>query len=309
MNDTLTPVQQRLFVALNPVAGSCTAADVRQALEAACSETGVDLEIYETTGQEDLPALVRQALARGCTRIVAAGGDGTVAAAVTALLNTGVPLAILPVGTANLVARELNVPLELNAACRLACSGGALRAIDAMEVGERVFISHISLGTYSRIAERTSALAKRRFRQLAYIWNAIPELLGGRSWRFRLMIDGRPHRVRAAFVMVANVGTVGAAWLRWGPDIQPDDGRIDICVVRARTLLEYLSLMWYTLLHRHREYKKASYLIARERITIFTKRRLPVRGDGEVIGHGSVEIRIIPRGVRILVPDAAPAAE
>ncbi len=292
-----------LFVVINPISGSCDPARVRATLERECAAVGCGCEFYFTTGKERLPEVVRVARQRGFALIVAAGGDGTASAVASALTDGAVPLGILPVGTANLLARELGIPMELADACRLLARGGRLRAVDAMQVGDTAYISHVSIGVYSSIAEKTSPAAKRLFRQLAYLWNALPALLGRRSWRFEIITDGQRQRVRASSIMIANVGTFGAADLRWGPNIQPDDGRIDICIIKARSIKHYLSLAWHMLTRRHKQSRLARYLSATRTIKVHSrKRRLPVRGDGEIVGHGGVSIRILPGAVKILVP-------
>jgi YegS/Rv2252/BmrU family lipid kinase len=293
----------RIFIVLNPVAGGCEAEHVKQTLKQHCDTLGIACEIYETTGKEHLPAIVRQAREQGYKVIIAAGGDGTVSAVASELVHSPVSLGIIPVGTANLLARELNIPLEVEAACRLAVKGRAIRKIDAMQTGNQILFSHISLGSYSRIAERTSTAAKRYFRQLAYVWSALAELIGTYRWRFNLIIDDRQYRFKAAFIMIANVGAMGASYLRWGPNIKPDDGQVDICIVRARTLIHYLSFMWHILLGHRKQSPHTRYLHARKSIKAKTKRSLPVRGDGEIIGRSSVEIQIIPQAIRVIVPE------
>jgi YegS/Rv2252/BmrU family lipid kinase len=299
----LTPDSSPLFIILNPVAGSCKVELVRQILKHQCETLNRDYAIYETTGTEHLPTIVSEALAEGYKTIVAAGGDGTASAVAGQLLQREIPLGIIPVGTANLLARELGIPLELEAACRLVISGGAIRKLDAMRMGEHVLISHISMGAYSFIAERTSITAKRYFRQLAYIWNGLAELVRTRTWRFDLIVDGQKQRVRAAFIMIANVGAMGAYSLRWGTDVKPDDGEIDICIVRAQTLSHYISFMWHILRQRHQQFPHISYLRAKEYIKVSTKKNVPIRGDGEIVGRSSAEIQIIPSAIQVIVPD------
>src|SRR5258706_6703522 len=126
----------RIFVVLNPMAGSGTAEDVRQALDRHFAASAWQQEIYETTGEEQIPDIVRGALGRGCDMVVAAGGDGTVSDVAEALVHTDVPLGILPVGTANVLARELGIPIGLDGACELMVGEHMATSIDAMQVGE-----------------------------------------------------------------------------------------------------------------------------------------------------------------------------
>jgi diacylglycerol kinase (ATP) len=295
---------KKMFAVINPVAGSCNAETVEQELGQACTTAGLVLECHFTSADEkdeDITNAVRQALNNGCVRIAVAGGDGTVAAVGSALTGTETPLAILPVGTANLLARELDIPLDLSAACQLAANGEKHRWLDAMHVGERLFLSHISLGVYSKIAERTTRTAKRYFRQIAYIWNALPELLRGHTWRFVLLVDDQVMHLRASFIMVANVGGIGAAELRWGENILLDDGVIDICVVHARTVKDYLHLAQSILLHRHKSSPRLSYYRATRSVQVTAPRkRVPVRGDGEIIGYSAVKITLLPKAIKVI---------
>jgi YegS/Rv2252/BmrU family lipid kinase len=301
-SNDLTVSKSSLFIILNPVAGSCKVELVKQILKYQCEMLGRNYAVYETTGTEHLPTIVEQALVEGYKIVVAAGGDGTASAIASQLVQREIPLGIIPVGTANLLARELNIPLELEAACQLVVQGGAIRKLDAMRMGNQILISHISMGAYSFIAERTSITAKRYFRQLAYIWNGLAELIGTRTWRFNLIVDGRKQKVKAAFIMIANVGAMGAYSLRWGVDVKPDDGEVDICIVRAQTLGHYISFMWHILRQRHKQFHHVSYMRAREYIKVSTKKNVPVRGDGEIIGRSRAEIQIIPSAIQVIVP-------
>lgn len=299
-----TPPRSGVYAVINPVAGGSDADLLSRTLREACRHAGKDCEVHLTTGDDDFAELIETAWCRGYRRFVAAGGDGTVAAVATPLLDRdGAELAILPVGTANKLARELGIPLEPEAACVLAATGERLRRIDAMRCDGQLYFCHISLGLYSRIAQKTSSLAKRRFRQAAYVWNAIPELLGQRSWRFRLELDGQSHYPRAAFIMITNIAGVGAGELSWGPDIRPDDGRVDLCIVRARSLIDYLRFAWHVLLGRHRELSNLTYLSATRHIRVGSRRRqVPIQADGDALSHQPLDIEIMDRCVAFVVP-------
>jgi diacylglycerol kinase family enzyme len=102
--------------------------------------------------------------------------------------------------------------------------------------------------------------------------------------------------------VVANSGILGQQPFRWGPDIRPDDGRLDVCVVRARTLLDYMQLSWYVLTGQHRRSPNVRYFTAERTVVIATGRPLPVQGDGEIIGETPVSIEVVPRAVAVIVP-------
>jgi YegS/Rv2252/BmrU family lipid kinase len=260
-------------------------------------------EFYETTIDPQLTLRIQQAKKDPhCEMIIAAGGDGTVSEVANDLAGGDVPLGILPLGTGNLVARELGIPLDLKAACQVLTGQMPITRIDVMDVDGEIFISHVSLGLYAKIALTTTDEEKQRWGRMAYLWHILEELLKRRNWRFSLTVDGKTQSVRAALIMAANVGEVGLPPLRWGPDIRPTDGVINLCILRARNLRDYIMLLWHAVRGRPAAAAQTTYHRAQETITIRTRKRLPVRGDGEIIGQSAVAICIRPQHLPIIVP-------
>ena len=291
-----------LFAIINPAAGSCSADEVEATLRRTCEAAGRPLDVYRSRADDDIITIARRAVGQGYCRLAAAGGDGTLSAVANALVGQELPLAVVPVGTANLLARELSLPLDLEPACRLAAAGEHCRRLDVMRFGERVFVARVSLGAYSRITAQTSADAKRRFRQLAYVWYGLKEVFRRRSWRFEVRVDDQLSYPRATFIMVFNVGDMGAGTLRWGPDTAPDDGRIDLCVVRARSVVDYLQMAWSFIRGRHREARTAVFLQATRQVSISSRKSLPIRGDGETIGGRRIDLEVLPGALPVVAP-------
>ena len=115
MAPTITPngKPHRLFFILNPVAGHYQAQNVQRVFAEIFDRQKIAYDIYETTGQENLIEIVQAALGKNYSAIVAGGGDGTVSGVASGLITSDIPLGILPLGTGNLVARELEIPLDL----------------------------------------------------------------------------------------------------------------------------------------------------------------------------------------------------
>jgi predicted polyphosphate/ATP-dependent NAD kinase len=120
----------KALVVLNPVAGNSDASIVRQALEENLGNGDWYYEIYETTGQERLADVVRAALGQDFDVFVAAGGDGTVSGVVNGLIHSKHPLGIIPVGTGNTLARELDIPLNIEDALGILIGEHEVRTID-----------------------------------------------------------------------------------------------------------------------------------------------------------------------------------
>jgi len=297
----------RVFVVLNPMAGSANAADVRQALEKHLGEL-IQTDIYETTGHEDVVAIVRAELTNSPSVVVAAGGDGTISDVAEALIGADVRLGIIPVGTANIFARELGIPLDLEDACALLDSQPNTTSIDAMKVGDQYFVLQIGIGIDSLMIRDTDRQSKRRFGRAAYLWTAFTRLIGYQPVRFTIVADGKRVRPRASQVLIANGGVLGAPPFRWGPNIRPDDGKIDVCIVGARTALDYMGLIWHTIVGQQRRDRNVRYLTAERSIAISADQPLPIQADGEIIGDTPIQIEVVPDALKVIVPASMPPA-
>jgi YegS/Rv2252/BmrU family lipid kinase len=296
-------VHARVFVVLNPMAGSCTADDVRQALERQLGEQ-THTDIYETTGDdaEDIVAIVRAELTNNPSVVVAAGGDGTISQVAEALIGTDTCMGIIPVGTANIFARELGIPLDLEGACALLDDQSHTTSVDAMKVGEQYFVLQIGIGIDSLMIRDTDRQSKRRFGRAAYMWTAFARLIGYQPMRFTIVADGKRMRPRASQVLIANGGVLGMPPFRWGPNIRPDDGKIDVCIVSARTALDYVGLIWHTLVGQQHRDRNVRYLTAERTIAISADHTMPIQADGEIIGDTPIQIEVVPHALKVIVP-------
>src|SRR5262249_12554292 len=164
---------------------------------------------------------------------------------------------------ANVLAHEMGIPIASDAACRLLTEANTTTTIDGMRVGDKHYFTQIGVGIDAMMIRDTPPESKRRFGNVAYLWNAAKHLLGFQPLRFSIAVDGRSVRPRAAQVVVANCGALGNSGLRWGPNIRCDDGRIDICIIRVRAFWDYLGVAWSILRGQHTSTRSLKYLTAR----------------------------------------------
>jgi len=292
------------FVVLNPVAGNSDPSLIRNAVERRLGGRGWTYKVYETTGRERIAEIVRAALKRGFEVVIAAGGDGTVSGVAGGLVHTGIPLGIIPAGTGNALARDLGIPLDLEEALNLLVGEHETRTIgiDAMQVGDRFFILNLGVGISALAVRGTGHTEKRRLGRIAYVWAGLLEFLGFQPQRFTIAVDDRSCRFRASEVMVLNSGGLGNPYVRWGPQVRPDDGQLDVYVVRARTAPDYLRLGWNMLLGQQKNDPSLQSLRAERSVTIRANRRLPVQGDGDLMGQTPVQVKVVPGAVRVIAP-------
>jgi diacylglycerol kinase (ATP) len=292
----------RLFVILNPAAGNYSAREVNEALSRHLNCVDGSCDVHEATGCEDLTEVARAAAERGCEIVVAGGGDGTVSAVANGLIGTAAALGILPLGTANVVAQELGIPLDVEGACTLLSGPHAVGRIDGMEIEGRHYYMRVGIGIDALVIRDTRGEAKRRFGRGAYAWAAFTRLIGFQPRRFRLSVDGSPVQAHASEVALANCGIMARRPLRWGPGIRPDDGRIDVCIIRARNVIDYLILGLQLVLGRPRSNRHITYMVAERGVAVAADIPLDVQGDGETIGVTPVQVNVVPGDIRVVVP-------
>src|SRR5205823_5224079 len=149
-------------------------------------------------------------------------------------LGTGVPLAIFPGGTGNVMSIELGIPTDLTQAAALTREDiGRIREIDVGLLDERPFLLRAGAGFEADMVSGAPPYLKGRFGPLAYAWAAVQALKDRSVSHYRLRLDGRDLVAEGMTAMVANVGSMGQTGLTLSPEIRPDDGYLDVVIVRG----------------------------------------------------------------------------
>ncbi len=222
-------------------------------------------EWFETTRDDPGTGVGRRAVARGPAVVIVAGGDGTVRAVAEALEDSGVPLALVPVGTGNLLARNLGMPVSDPPFALRVAFGGSDRSIDVATVDLRradgsthrhAFVVMAGVGLDARMAEDTDGRLKKRIGWLAYADPIARSVVGGERVSLRYGIDGgRGRSVDAHTVIVGNCGTLAGGVLLL-PDAVVDDGLLDLVILRPRRGFDWAlvgaRLLVHGLFHRTR---------------------------------------------------------
>lgn len=290
----------RAFIVINPVAGVSRPQDVRAAIERVLGNAGWELRYYETSGKEDLPAVVHAALDWRPDLVVAAGGDGTISGVAAGLVNSNVPLGILPSGSWNALARNLEIPGSHEEAARLWLGEHELQPLDGIRVGKRVYFLNVSVGVSSRLMS-TPRGNKRFLGGLAYINTLLVELTGLTMRRYRVTIDGKVTKVRAVEVIAVSAGLGGVGELRTHDVFHPGDGRVEICAIRARTFGQGVMVILRFIAGRRGKNAGILYHRAEHNFVVQTSRRLPVQADGEIVGWTPLEGKVVPQAVKVIV--------
>ena len=253
----------------------------RKSVRRVMDDHGWDEPLWlETTAEDPGRGQAESAVSAGVDLVLACGGDGTVTACAEGVADTGVPLAIIPMGTGNLLARNVGLPMGLDEALAVALDG-VQQPIDAGRVNGTMFVVMAGLGLDAQMLDGTSEPLKKRLGWLAYAISAARHL-GDRPVRVTVSADGgRRRRMRASMLIVGNVG-----WLRGGlpllPDARPDDGMLDAVVLIAGGLTGWLATAAAIALRRPA--RDRIYRVQFTELQVTLDQEQPWELDGEVMG-------------------------
>lgn len=295
--------KRNIYIVLNPVAGNASAEEIHDLLEKYFPEERYTYDVYETTGKEDVAELTRQACREGADLVIAAGGDGTVAGVVNGLVGTDIPLGIIPVGTGNGLARALKLPLDIEDAIEVIGGENERMRLDLMKVGDKYYTLNVSAGISGEAMRSTPAKVKRRFGISAYVWTILNKVVEFNPRRYRLCIDGSSMQVKATEVLISNGSLLENPPAPLGPPAEFKDGELDVYIISARTLRDYLRLVWELLTRSPRRASDVHHLRVSKSIVIESLGEAqPTQGDGEIIGETPLEVLITPRAVEVITP-------
>lgn len=289
---------QRILLCSNP--RSRRAADLLGAAQRVLAGRS-QIRTAESTDRGQLNELIRRHAAE-CDLVVIAGGDGSLNAAAPALLETGLPLGVLPFGTANDLARNLGIPQDPQAAAEVVLSG-AWRAIDIGTANGRPFFNAAHIGLAVQAASLLDASNKRALGKLAYPLALARALVRMRPFRVWLGTAAGEKAMRSIAIGVGNGRFYGGGMvIEQAASI--DDGRLDLYSVAPAGPLEMLRLAmqlprgtFRALPHVHQG--------GGTELRLRTQRRMKVMADGELLTHTPVHFGVIARALQVRVPPAA----
>ena len=270
---------------------------------------GWDVETEIVLRKKQLRKRARKAVKAKFDVVVAVGGDGAVFQVVNELAESDVVLGIIPKGTGNLLAGNLDIPEAIPKAVEILLTGEA-RTIDLGRVhldgADRDFAVACGVGFDAEVMDGTDPAHKRRWGKLAYVASAVREGRRIREVRHEITIGDRTIKTAAAQVFIANFGRIGSL-------VQPrrrviaDDGVFDVFVVKAAGPVEGLMAGW-SALNQRRLGETSDGRVLRARATEVTVTSTPpqlVETDGTVIGRTPISVQIRPRALRVMAPRRA----
>lgn len=303
----------RAVVIHNPSSGVNQHASPLQAAVEQLRASGWDIALRETQRGGDATRLARDAVSENFDAVFAVGGDGTLNEVLNGLLGSQTALGVLPLGTANVWALEMGLPLndipraaalQANAPTRWVDVAIAQGGQDAEAFGPRAFLLFSGAGFDAAIVREVEAqrAEKRRWGKLFFVSVGFRQAIQYRGRRISVTIDGATYKRRVIFALISNAQLYGA-FVRMPPDARVDDGLLDVTLFHGDNAL-------HTAWHFFR--LGTGFFQQQPDIEHLRGRKIEIRGadlpvhlDAEPVGSTPLQITIQPRAVRVFVPETA----
>jgi len=293
----------RMAVIINAGAGLGYGQQWRDALAERFASHGLDPEITLASDVNHLLEAARSALAAGASVVVAGGGDGTVNAVASVVLDSGARFGVLPMGTLNHFARDLGIPLQLDAAIAT-LAAGQIAQVDVGEVNGRIFLNNSSLGLYPDIVRDRQRQQRRlgRGKWTAFGWATLSALRRYPFLSVRLTLGEQGHARRTPFVFIGN-NEYQMQGFNIGERARLDGGMLSVYVAQRPTRFGLLKLALRALFGRLRQSREFHIFQAGEMVIETHHRRLRVATDGEVtVMAPPLRYRSRPAALPVIVP-------
>lgn len=235
--------------------------------------------------------------------VIIGGGDGTMNAAARGLIETGLPLGILPLGTANDLARTLGVPEDLDAAADLILAGRT-RRIDCGEVNGRPFFNVASIGLSADLAKALTRDLKRRFGRLGYAIAAAQVMARARPFRATIESAQETARVVTFQIAVGN-GRFYGGGMAVDSEAEIDDATLHLYSLEMHRPWELFLIAGAFRSGRHGTFRDVRTRAA-QAFTVTTRKPRSINADGELITRTPARFRVLPGAVTVLVPETGP---
>ncbi len=290
----MKPKTLKLLFVVNPVSGSHTI-DFKKEINTFFKSKDEAFEIFELPKNcsiETIKTAIQQSKA---DRVIAVGGDGTLKLVAECLLNTKVPIGIIPAGSANGMAKELGIPLDLNEALALTINGTA-HQIHAVSINNELCIHLADIGFNAYLVKKFDELPERGM--LTYAKAAWHAFWNHRKMSVEFKIGNKTIKQKAAMVAIANATQYGTG-LKINPEGELDDKLFEVIVVKEYAVMEIIKI-WISKLPWN---PKKIECFQTSSLKISTKHKVHFQVDGEYLGKVStIEAKLIPKAIHVIMP-------
>ena len=286
---------QNVVIIINPASGKQE--PILNTINDVFRRHGVPWSMRLTHRFGDAARFAREAAANGADLVVGYGGDGTQMEVANGLIGSGVPLGILPGGTGNAMAFELNIPRDLRQAAELICTSDKTRPVDLARANDEYFMLRLYAGVEEE--QKTSREMKDKYGVLAYPMSVIGMLRDLNRAHYRLIVDGNLVEEDGVVCFVLNAGSLGGIALSYDAQVDVSDGLLDVFMLN--TDLASLAAATGRFLNLPTENARWHYWRGQE-IVMEADPPQTIWLDGELLGPTPVTITAVPAAIHVVVP-------
>ena len=291
----------RILIIYNPISGR-RRKPLLDGVVGRLTAAGCTVDVSCTGKRGDAERMAAEASPDRYDVIAVAGGDGTINEVLNGMTKTSLPLGLIPMGTANVLAAEIGLPVTADAIAQTLLTGKR-QPIDVGIAGTRRFVMMAGVGFDADVVQGIIPGLKRAVGKGAYVWQSLVEILRYRPQRFRLTLDGIEYS--AASAVFAN-GHFYAGRFTCAPEASLTDGKLHVCLFKTSgrlSVIRYGNALMLGTLHKRRDIE----IIPATRIRVDGEDGSPVHGDGDILAVTPLDIGIEPGGVELIVPETFPA--
>ncbi len=289
----------------NPISGQGNAQQDLSLIKSLL-EPYLHLYIHQTTPEKTAEELTKLAIAKQADIIIASGGDGTVSAVAGALVNTNIPLGIIPRGTANAFCMALGIPsiTPIRSACEVILAGKT-RVIDVAHCNERTMILLAGVGYEAETIERADRETKNRWGVLAYMMAGWQQLNEQELFDVEIEIDGVTKTIQAGAITIANAAPPTSVLAQGLGEVIINDGLLEVMIITSNSKLQAVNAvvrMFGSAIFKAPSQHEDTIGLRTSCVKVTTTPPQKVVLDGEIIGTTPVEVECIPAGLTVLAP-------
>lgn len=295
----------RVALIVNPIAGRGRGREAAGVAREVLVGGGLEVSEHVTSAAGEAPQVIRE-LGSEVDAIVGVGGDGTLREVAEGTAERDVTVGLIPMGTANVVARDLSIPFAPRKAARVVLAGG-VRSLDVGRVNDRLFLAMVGIGFDGEVVRRVTEKRERSgaISQLSYIGPTVRTLLKNRSVPLEVKVDGADGA--AGFgVVVCNTRNYAGHFVMT-PAADPSDRSLDFMLQKSRSRLTLTRLFVASCLRRETSRRIAAYGRGSE-FVIDAEQEVAFQADGDHLGQArTIRISLLEKPVRIFAPNGARA--
>lgn len=292
---------RKTAIIVNPVSGTLKGNDKLNSILETAKKLGFKSKILMTTKEVGADKLALQEIKKGAKLIIVGGGDGTILEALGVCIEHKISLGVIPLGTGNLFARNLDIPLDISESLKIALGKNTTK-IDVGRINGTYFTIMAGVGMDARIMRDASRSMKKKLGMLAYIISAVKNLPKKPSTYEITLDNNKPKTYIAKSILIANMDKIQGG-IKLAPHAHPKSGSLKIGIIQAESKLNFLNLIFNSLKGKIHDSQHYTLLTCRKALIQVVGKPLPYQCDGDVFpATDKFEIEVFPKALTVSIP-------